>query len=218
MSEMSEIEDTEGKKGAGNQMSFVLGVTGGIATGKTTVVEIFRKFDFPVVDGDVVARKVVEPGRPCLTALTEYFGSVILMETGELDRKKLAGIVFTDKEKRNTMNELMDTYIRQEIIREIEEGKKVSPLVIVDVPLLFERNYQQYMDAVAVVYISADLQLQRLMARNQYTKSEALQRIESQMPIEEKKRLADLVIDNQGTIAETEAQVISWLRKHDFIR
>lgn len=198
-------------------MSFVLGVTGSIATGKSTVIHVFREQGFPIVDGDVVARKVVEPGQPCLAVLTEYFGAEILLDNGELNRKKLGQIVFSDEGKRVKLNELMDTYIRQEITAEIAAGKELSPLVVVDIPLLYEGNYQQYMDAVAVVYVSLDIQLERLMARDGFTKEQALERIESQWSIDKKREMADIVFDNRGSKAETQQQVLDWLKENRYI-
>lgn len=194
-------------------MSYVLGVTGGIATGKSTVINVFKELGFPVVDGDVVARLVVEPGQPCLTALTDYFGEEILLDTGALDRRKLAEIVFSDEEKRKKMNAVMDPFIRREIEAEIKEAKKKSPLVVADIPLLYEGGYQQYFDAVAVVYVTPALQLERLMKRNSYTEEEARHRISSQWPIDRKKELADIVFDNQGSIRQTKEQVLSWLKR-----
>lgn len=194
-------------------MSYVLGVTGGIATGKSTVINVFKELGFPVVDGDVVARLVVEPGQPCLTALTDYFGEEILLDTGALDRRKLAEIVFSDEEKRKKMNAVMDPFIRREIEAEIKEAKKKSPLVVADIPLLYEGGYQQYFDAVAVVYVTPALQLERLMKRNSYTEEEARHRISSQWPIDRKKELADIVFDNQGSIRQTKDQVVSWLKR-----
>lgn len=194
-------------------MSYVLGVTGGIATGKSTVINVFKELGFPVVDGDVVARLVVEPGQPCLTALTDFFGEEILLDTGVLDRRKLAEIVFSDEEKRKKMNAVMDPFIRREIEAEIKEAKKKSPLVVADIPLLYEGGYQQYFDAVAVVYVTPALQLERLMKRNSYTEEEAQHRISSQWPIDRKKELADIVFDNQGSIRQTKEQVLSWLKR-----
>lgn len=198
-------------------MSYVLGITGGIASGKSTVVDVFRSFGFPIVDGDVVARIVVEPGTPGLLALIHVFGEGIITSEGTLDRKKLGSLVFQDETERKKLNQTLEPFIRNEIDQQIENAKKKSPLVIADIPLLYEGNYEKQMDAVAVVYVDQATQLKRLMARNKLSEIEAMNRINSQMPLEEKKQLADIVFDNRGSRDKTADQVIEWLKKHAFI-
>lgn len=198
-------------------MSFVLGVTGGIATGKTTVVDIFRSHSFPIVDGDVVARKVVEPNEPGLAAIVAHFGPTILLPDGCLNRKRLGQIIFNDETQRKCLNEILNPFIRQEILDQMEAGKKNSPLVIADVPLMYEGHYDQYMDEVAVVYVDEATQIQRLMKRDLLTEAEALSRISSQWPIEKKKALADIVFDNRGTKEDTKQAVEAWLSEKGFI-
>ncbi|MBV7390326.1 dephospho-CoA kinase [Enterococcus alishanensis] len=198
-------------------MSFVLGVTGSIATGKSTVVNVFKNHQIPVVDGDVVAREVVEPGTEGLAAVVEKFGEDILLAEGGLDRKKLGDLVFSQPDERLKLNETIKPFIRKEILRQIEELKKKSPLVIADIPLLYEAHYEKELDAVAVVYVSPRIQLERLMKRNNYTENEAFNRINSQWSIDEKKQKADIVFDNRGTIEETKQQVEDWLKKQNFI-
>ncbi len=202
---------------AGEDMSFVLGVTGSIATGKSTVVNVFKNHQIPVVDGDVVAREVVEPGTEGLAAVVEKFGEDILLAEGGLDRKKLGDLVFSQPDERLKLNETIKPFIRKEILRQIEELKKKSPLVIADIPLLYEAHYEKELDAVAVVYVSPRIQLERLMKRNNYTENEAFNRINSQWSIDEKKQKADIVFDNRGTIEETKQQVEDWLKKQNFI-
>lgn len=150
-------------------MSFVLGITGGIASGKSTVVTLFKEQGFPVVDGDIVAREVVEPDTEGLQALKKVFGSEIIKENGALDRKRLGTIVFQDEEQRNLLNRTLDSFIRKEITKQTEEAKRVSPLVIVDIPLLYEGKYEAMMNQVAVVYVTPEIQLQRLMMRNDFS-------------------------------------------------
>lgn len=198
-------------------MAFVLGVTGSIATGKTTAVNIFRGFGIPVVDGDQVARLIVEPGKPALAAIAASFGADLLTVEGRLDRKKLGAIVFNDPQKRRRLDDLLDGYLREEILHQIREQAAQSPLVVADIPLLFERGYQQYMDEVAVVYIPRALQLTRLMARDGLTEQEATQRIGSQLTIEEKAKKADWLIDNQLAPAHTRQQIETWLHERGFV-
>lgn len=196
-------------------MAFILGVTGGIATGKSTVVDVFRKAGVPIVDGDLIAREIVEPGQPALKALVAAFGEEIL--TGDrLNRKKLGEIVFNDPAKRQLLDRLLDGYLRGAITDQIKEAAKTAPLVVADIPLLYEADYQQYMDQVAVVYIPKELQLTRLMQRDHLTEEAALQRMKSQLSIEEKRQKADFLFDNQGTREETRQQVLRWLAEKGF--
>ncbi|GCF94521.1 dephospho-CoA kinase [Enterococcus florum] len=198
-------------------MSYVLGVTGGIASGKSTVVNVFKRFRFPVVDGDLVARKVVEPATDGLAAITKQFGEGILNPNGTLNRKKLGKIVFHDPVQRKKLNQTLDPFIRTEIDHQINDAKLHSALVIADIPLMYETHYDQAMDAVAVVYVDSSTQLKRLMARDHYSEEEAMERINSQMSLDEKRHLAHYVFDNRGTIDETEEQVILWLKHHRFL-
>ena len=196
-------------------MAFILGITGGIATGKSTVVDVFRKAGVPIVDGDLIAREIVEPGKPALKALVAAFGEEILTED-RLNRKKLGEIVFNDPAKRQLLDRLLDGYLRGAITDQIKDAAKKAPLVVADIPLLYEADYQQYMDQVAVVYIPKELQLTRLMQRDHLTKDAALQRMKSQLSIEEKRQKADFLFDNQGTREETRQQVLRWLAKKGF--
>ena len=199
-------------------MSFVLGVTGGIASGKSTVVNVFRQCGFPIVDGDVIARKIVAKEQPAFARLEAVFGQKIVAADGSLDRQKLGAIVFADAQKRKLLNQTLAPFLRSEILQAIEVAKKQAPLVVVDIPLLYEGHYEKEMDQVAVVYVSHKQQLERLMERNQLTKSQAQQRIDSQWPLTKKKELADLVFDNQGTVEQTKQQVYSWLSTNHFCK
>lgn len=196
-------------------MAFILGVTGGIATGKSTVVAVFREAGIPIVDGDLIAREIVEPGQPALTALVQTFGTEIL-DGDRLNRKKLGAIVFQDSAKRRVMDRLLDRYLRGAITEQIKAAAKSAPLVVADIPLLYEANYAQYMDQVAVVYLPQDVQLARLMQRDNLSEETALKRIKSQLPIEEKRQKADFIFDNQGSRAETKQQVLDWLAQKGF--
>lgn len=198
-------------------MTLVLGLTGSIATGKSTVVSIFRSYGFPIVDGDQVAREIVQPGKPALKAITSHFGLEMIRTNGELDRKKLGALIFSQPEKRQELDQLLDSFLRDEIVRQIEEKKKMSTLVIADIPLLFERNYQSEVDQIAVVYAPQEIQQARLIARDGLTKAQAFERIASQMSIEVKKKQADIIFDNQGSPLETKNQVVDWLKKQQLI-
>ncbi len=203
MSKLSKIEN--------KQLGFVLGLTGGIATGKSTAAAIFRRYGVPIVDGDVIAREVVAPGKEGLSALVDAFGETILQEDGSLDRQTLGKIVFYSAEQRKKMDRLLDPFIRTAIIEEIDQLKLAHPLVVADIPLLYEGHYDQLMDAVAVVYLPENIQLKRLTKRNQLSLEEAQLRIQSQWPMEEKKALADILFDNSGTKEALEYQIKNWL-------
>lgn len=198
-------------------MSFILGVTGGIATGKSGVVDIFKQYGFPVVDADVIAREVVEPGTPGLKKIVATFGKEVLQEDNSLDRKKLGQLVFADTKKRKTLDQLLAPFLQEAITYQIEKKARVTPLVIADIPLLYEAGYDKVVDQVAVVYIPERIQQERLIKRDQITKKEAQQKIASQLPIEEKKERADIVFDNQKDLLSTQQQVDSWLKENQFL-
>lgn len=193
-------------------MTFVLGLTGGIATGKTTVTRYFKRLAIPIVDSDIIAREVVEPGTLGLELIRANFGDGVIGEDGHLNRKKLGKIVFSDEEKRKRLNQLLSEELDKAISAEINQwvAKKV-PLVVVDVPLMYEAHYDRKVDQVMVVDVPETIQLERLMARDGLSQAEAKKRIASQMPIEEKRRLADVLINNAGSVAETEEQLEKWL-------
>ncbi|MHC5267667.1 dephospho-CoA kinase [Enterococcus sp. LJL98] len=198
-------------------MAVVLGVTGGIATGKSTAVGVFSSYGFPVVDGDLIARAIVEPGRPALAAIVQQFGPQILLADGALDRQALGRLIFSQPSQRKRLDHLLEPFLRQAIYQAIEAAKQTAPLVIADIPLLYEGGYQSMVDQVAVVYLPQTLQIERLMTRDQLTKEEAWQRIESQMSIEEKKQQADILFDNQGSIDSLKAQITSWLKAQKYL-
>lgn len=203
MSKLPAVENT--KKG------YVLGLTGGIATGKSTVAAVFQKHGIPIIDGDLIAREAVAPQTPGLAAIVKEFGKEMLQEDGQLDRKKLGNIIFSSEEDRHRLDQLLDPFIRTRIKEQINRQREVSSLVVVDIPLLYEGHYDRYMDAVAVVYTTEAVQIERLMARNQLTEKEAKQRIASQLSVEKKKQLADIVFDNNGTKEQLTTQVEKWL-------
>lgn len=192
-------------------MGMILGLTGGIATGKSTVVSIFKSMNFPIIDADVIAREIVEVGTPGLEQVVNAFGSEIVTVEGSLDRKKLGEIIFSDEEKRKKLNKVLSPFLKEAILTQIADKKNQAPLVIVDIPLLYEGGYDKFMDKVAVVYVPEEVQLARLMKRDHLTTNEAQQRIDSQMSIEKKKQKADIVFDNEKSIQETEKIVKKWV-------
>ncbi|HWK24200.1 MAG TPA: dephospho-CoA kinase [Ureibacillus sp.] len=192
----------------------IIGLTGSIASGKSTVAKMLKDYGLPIVDADVVARLVVEPGTPTLQKIVEVFGEDALMEDGAMNRQKIGSIIFHDEEKRKELNSIIHPAIRQEMLRQrdeyIENGEKT---VIMDIPLLFESKLQHFVEKILVVYVSEETQLERLILRNQLTEEDAKARIASQLPFSEKIHGADAVINNNGTIEETAQQLEAILRK-----
>lgn len=198
-------------------MSFILGITGGIATGKSTVVDLFKKYNFPVIDADIVAREIVEPGKPALKKIVSNFGEDILLTDGSLNRRRLGQIIFAEPKKRQKLDQLLAPFLQDAIISQIDTATNDSSLVIADIPLLFEAGYEKVVDQVAVVYIPENLQVERLMKRENLTEKEARQKIASQFSIEKKKSRADIIFDNQKEYSSICQKVTSWLKANKFL-
>lgn len=198
-------------------MAFVLGITGGIATGKSSVVQHFINLGFPVVDADIIARHLLDKNTPAYKEVVKVFGSEILQENGEINRQALGALVFNHPDKLKQLDELMAPFLQESILAAIKQSSQNQKLVIVDVPLMYEKGYDEWMDQVAVVYCTPNQQLKRLMQRNQLTEKEAKQRIDSQLPIEMKKLLAEVVFDNSNDLTQTIQQVDTWLSNRKYI-
>ena len=192
-------------------MTMVIGLTGGIATGKTTVSNYLKELGYSIIDADVIARQVVEPGTKGLRMITDTFGEKVLTSDGLLDRQHLAQLVFTSSEQLQQLNRILQPIIRERIQEPISTSK--DPVVVIDVPLLYEQHYEDLCDVVMVVSAQPQQQLERLMNRNHLTMNEAKNRVASQMPLSSKERLADVVIDNNGSVEETRQQVKKWLNQ-----
>lgn len=197
-------------------MAFVLGITGGIATGKSSVVQYFKDFGFPVVDADIIARHLLDKNTPAYNEVVSVFGLEILKENGEINRQVLGDLVFKHPDKLKRLDELMAPFLQEKILTMIKQVSQNQKLVIVDVPLMYEKGYDEWMDQVAVVYCTPEQQLKRLMQRNQLTEQEAEQRMNSQLPIEMKKLLAEVVFDNSNNLPQTLQQVDTWLRNRKY--
>lgn len=192
----------------------IIGLTGGIASGKSTVSKLLREKGAYIIDADKIARDIVKPGQPALEEIQAVFGSDVLLPDGALDRSKIGDIVFRDSTARHKLNSITHGRIKLEISEAIEKAAAAGyNIVVLDVPLLIEAGWQHMADAVWVVYTDRETQISRLMERNGLTQIEALDRIQSQMSLDEKKSYADTVIDNSGSLAETRQQVIDALAK-----
>jgi dephospho-CoA kinase len=193
----------------GDDNRLLLAVTGGIASGKSTVSNMLEEMGAPIVDFDVIARKVVEPGTSALKDIVEYFGKQVLNEDGSLDRKRLSKIVFGDLEKRKKLEGFTHPRIHEAWVGEVNRIAEKDPdaIIQVAVPLLIELNMQYMFHKVLVVYVPQEKQVERLMKRDGITEKEAEDILNAQLPIDEKLGYADFVIYNDGTIEETRKQV-----------
>jgi dephospho-CoA kinase len=181
----------------------LIGLTGGIGSGKSTVAGFLRELGATVIDADEATRAVQAPGSEGLRRIVEAFGREILTPDGPLDRSRLAAIVFSDPEARHRLNEIVHPLVRQWMVdRQQEAARRGDALVVLDVPLLFETRGVQGLDAVVLVYAPEELQLKRLMEERGMDEEAARARLAAQMPIEEKRRLASHVIINTGTLED----------------
>ncbi|MEK3991437.1 MULTISPECIES: dephospho-CoA kinase [Robertmurraya] len=193
-------------------MTLVVGLTGGIASGKSTVANMFKEMGIEVIDADIEARKAVEIGEVAYEQIVTYFGEDVLNDDHTINRSRLGEIIFNDSAKRQKLNEIVHPDVRRRMNEKKEAAiSRGDQVVVLDIPLLFESGLKHMVDVVLLVYVEKDVQLQRLMERNQLTKQEALARIQSQMPIEDKRKLADKVINNNGSIDNTKKQLIELL-------
>lgn len=200
-------------------MTKIIGLTGGIASGKSTVSNYFKTLNIPVIDADRIAREVMGAGQPVIAKIVETFGHDVLHENGEINRQRLGTIIFETAKQREALNKLVQPKIRTAITEEINRFVQQSePLIVLDIPLLYEEGYEELVDEVMVINVDSGLQKERLMKRDSnLTAAEACNRITAQMPLAEKAARADIVIDNNRTVQDTLEQVKRWLEvNHDF--
>ena len=192
----------------------VLGLTGGIGSGKSMVLSMFANLGAEVIDADQLAREVVEPGQPALEEIATAFGRDILMTDGRLDRGKLARIIFADPVARARLNALTHPRIQERMATEMALRRSRAGLLIVDIPLLYENDRTGTVESVIVVWVDSRTQLRRLIERDAMTEEEARQRIAAQMSLDEKRARADLVVDNSGSRENTRRQVETIYRQY----
>jgi dephospho-CoA kinase len=187
----------------------LVGLTGGIASGKSTVAQFLKEEGGVIVDFDILARNVVRPGEKAWRGIVEFFGEGVLLADRELDRKRLSEIVFSDNEKRKKLEGFTHPAIAGEFVKEVEKiaSEKKGAIVFAVIPLLVEGGMQELFHSVVVVHVPGEKQVQRLMDRDGITKGRALAILKAQMPIEEKLGYADFVIENDGSLEETKRQV-----------
>jgi dephospho-CoA kinase len=195
-------------------MTFALGLTGGIGSGKSTVSRLFRELGARIIDADAIVHELQAPGAPMLDEIAKAFGAHVIDADGALDRAAVGDIVFRDPDARKQLGLIVHGPVGLEMLRQVTQARESRvPLVIADIPLLLEgaragRDTAKILqlDAVAVVWVPESAQIERTVARDGCTVDEAQRRVDSQLPIDEKKQLADYVIDNSGTPEETAAQ------------
>ncbi len=196
-----------------NPKPYIFGLTGGIATGKSTVAQKLSKH-FPIVDADQIAAEVVRPGTAALLDIEKRFGKTYIQPDGTLDRQLLGQRIFSDKGARNALNQIMHPRIqalaKQRFHRLANQGHTI---IFYDIPLLFETNSAAQFEAVVVVACTEEQQLERLQIRNKLSRKEALDRIRAQMPLEDKVKRADYVIDNSTTLEELDMQVQLFIKQ-----
>jgi dephospho-CoA kinase len=188
----------------------IAGLTGGIASGKTTVASIFQSQGALIVDADIIARQVVAPGEPSWAAIREHFGEEVLNADGTINSPLLGRWVFNNPGLRRQLEKIVHPLVRARMKMQVERLRQTSPgaVVIQDIPLLYESRMENGLTEIIVVYAPRALQLRRLIQRDGIGLSDAQARIEAQMPIEEKCRRATIIINNSGDPAETRAQTL----------
>lgn len=193
----------------------VVGLTGGIASGKSTVAEILRKAGAVIIDADRIAREVVAPGLPAWQEIRDLFGDGILLPDGSIDRAALGTIVFNDAALRRRLESIVHPRVGAEIAAQMQQAVREKPdaVVIMDIPLLFETNRTQGLAEIIVVFTPEPVQRQRLMTRDHLSIEAAEARIRAQMPMAEKVRRATVTIDNSGSPVETERQTLAIYQK-----
>ena len=188
---------------------FVVGLTGGIASGKTTIADMFKKEGAYIIDIDMISRDVVKPGKPAWCEVVDIFGKEVLNENKTLNRTKVGDIVFSDAKKRKKLEKIIHPRIATEKLRRIKEivKKDDRAIVIVDIPLLIETNKQGTVDKVVLVYTSPHGQVERLMKRDGISLEDAYKRLASQMPIGNKKKYAHYIINNEEPFEQIQKRV-----------
>lgn len=191
---------------------YIIGLTGGIASGKSTVSTMLAKLGAYIIDADEIARTVVMPEKPAWHEIVAHFGSEILLSDGMINRQALGEKIFKDKVERHCLEKITHPYIEDQVKKNIAEAQSLGKSVVVlDVPLLFEIGWHKMVDQVWVVYVDAEVQVSRLIARNQFTHQQAMDRIGAQMSLVEKAKQADVIIDNNLDIEHAKRQVaIAW--------
>ena len=194
-------------------MARIIGITGGIASGKSTVTEFLRQQGYQVIDADQVVHELQEPGGRLYQALLSAFGSAILQEDGRLDRPKLGAMIFGNPELLAQSSQIQNQIIREELAGRRDLLEEMEDIFFMDLPLLFELQYEDWFDQIWLVDVTEETQLSRLMTRNGLSQEEAEKRIAAQLSLREKRKRADVLIDNNGPREATRQQIRDALQK-----
>ena len=196
-------------------MGKIIGITGGIASGKSTVTNFLRQKGFEVVDADALVHQLQKPSGRLYQILVEHFGEKVLLEDGGLDRPLLASLIFSNYEEREWSKQTQGQIIREELGFVRDKLAQTEDLFFMDIPLLFEQDYASWFDETWLVYVRQDTQLDRLMNRDQLSQESAKTRLASQWPLEEKKKFATYILDNNGSREQLLSQVVTLLEGGD---
>ncbi len=194
-------------------MGKIIGITGGIASGKSTVTNFLRKQGFQVVDADALVHQLQKHGARLFQALVQHFGQEIILENGELNRPLLASLIFSNPQEREWSKQIQGEIIREELATLRDQLAKTESIFFMDIPLLFEQDYSSWFDETWLVYVDREVQVERLMKRDQLSKDEAESRLAAQWPLEKKKDLASHVLENNGNQDQLLTQVVSLLER-----
>ena len=196
-------------------MGKIIGITGGIASGKSTVTNFLRQKGFEVVDADALVHQLQKPGGRLFQILVEHLGEKVLLEDGKLNRPLLASLIFSNSEEREWSKETQGKIIREELSSLRDKLAQTDDVFFMDIPLLFEQDYASWFDETWLVYVNRDVQLERLMNRDQLSQESAKTRLASQWLLEEKKKFATYILDNNGSREQLLSQVVTLLEGGD---
>ena len=196
-------------------MGKIIGITGGIASGKSTVTNFLREKGFQVVDADTVVHQLQKPGGRLYQVLVQHFGQEIILENGELNRPLLASLIFSDPEEREWSKRIQGEVICEELATLRDQLTQTEAIFFMDIPLLFEQDYSAWFDETWLVYVDRDVQVDRFMKRDHLSKEVAESRLATQWSLEEKKKLASRILDNNGSRDQLVSQVVKLLEGGD---
>ena len=196
-------------------MGKIIGITGGIASGKSTVTNFLRQQGYQVVDADAVVHQLQKPGGRLYQVLVQHFGQEILLENGELNRPLLASLIFSKTEEREWSKQTQGEIIREELAALRDQLAQTEAIFFMDIPLLFEQDYANWFDEIWLIYVDRDVQVERVMKRDHLSKEVAESRLAAQWSLEEKKKLASHILDNNGSRDQLVSQVVKLLEGGD---
>ena len=196
-------------------MGKIIGITGGIASGKSTVTNFLREQGFQVVDADRLVHQLQRHGGRLYQVLVQHFGREIILENGELNRPLLVSLIFSNPEEREWSKQTQGEIIREELAALLDQLAQTEAIFFMDIPLLFEQDYSAWFDETWLVYVDRDIQLERFMKRDHLSKEVAESRLAAQWSLEEKKKLASYILDNNGSRDQLVSQVVKLLEGGD---